>query len=146
MALYVKFYSATTYLSGQVAGQAIDWTNDTFKIALTNSAPSESTNTKFSDITEIAAGSGYTAGGASLAFTFSKITYQEIINATAITWTASGGDIGPFRYIVFYDSTPSDQPLLGYWDYGSNFTITSGNAFQWQPNGSATTGGIMYLQ
>jgi len=47
------------------------------------------------------------------------------------TFTASGGSIATFRYAVIYNSTPTSplKPLIGWWDYGTGVTITSGNSF-----------------
>jgi len=106
--------------------------SDSLKIALTNTAPT-ATNTIFSNITEIAAGNGYTAGGATVTVTTSTETsgtYSLIGSAANPTWTASGS-VGPFRYVVLYDSTPTTplKPLIGYWDYGSNLTLSTGNTF-----------------
>jgi hypothetical protein len=39
--------------------------------------------------------------------------------------TASGGTVGPFRYVYVYDDTvtvPAD-PLVCYFDYGSSITL-----------------------
>jgi hypothetical protein len=46
-------------------------------------------------------------------------------------WTASGGSIGPFRYVILFNDTPTSpaDPLIGYWDIGTNVTITTGNTF-----------------
>jgi hypothetical protein len=104
---------------------------DTLKVALTNSAP-VATNAVFGDITEISGGNGYSAGGTQATFssgTQSSGTYKLVLND--VTFTASGGSIGPFRYIVLYNATPvsPNKPLIGYYDYGTNLTITSGNSF-----------------
>jgi len=104
---------------------------DTLKVALTNSAP-VATNAVFGDITEISAGNGYSAGGTQATFASgvqSSGTYKLVLND--VIFTASGGSIGPFRYIVLYNSTPvsPNKPLIGYYDYGTNLTITSGNSF-----------------
>jgi hypothetical protein len=105
--------------------------SDTLKVALTNSAP-VSSNTVFANITEISAGSGYTAGGTAATISSSSQTsgtYKLVL--ADVTFTASGGSIGPFRYVVLYNDTPTSpaDPLIGYWDYGSNVTVTDGNSF-----------------
>jgi hypothetical protein len=104
---------------------------DALKVALTNTAPAAS-NAVFADITEITAQNGYAAGGAAATFTSgaqSSGTYKLVLADTTIT--ASGGSFGPFRYVVLYNSTPSSplKPLIGYYDYGTSITITSGNSF-----------------
>ena len=38
----------------------------------------------------------------------------------------------PFRYAVLYNATPANGNLIGYYDYGTNLTVTSGNSFQVQ--------------
>jgi len=111
----------------------IDLDSHTFGAALTNSAPNGGTNTVLADITQISAGNGYSTGGQSL----TSVTWTETGSGTGIwrwnaadfTWTASGGSIGPFRYIIFFDDTAASDELVGYLDYGTNLTITDGNAF-----------------
>ena len=102
------------------------------KVMLTNTEPSAS-NAVFADITEIAAGNGYTAGGNAASITSYTQTSgtAKLILADPATWTASGGSIGPFRYAVLYNSTPTSplKPLIGYWDYGSSVTLAAGETF-----------------
>jgi hypothetical protein len=104
---------------------------DTLKILLTNVAPA-ATNAVKADLTEITAQNGYSAGGATVTITASAQTtgtYKLVGND--VTLTASGGSFGPFRYAVLYNDTPTSpaDPLIGWWDYGSNLTITDGNSF-----------------
>lgn len=110
---------------------------DAFKLALTDTAPNASTHTVLADITEITAGNGYLAGGLSVAVTGSETggTYTLAQDAT-VTLTASGGAVGPFRYVVFYDDTVAGDPLLSYYDYGSSITLNSTETFDM---GAATT-------
>ena len=97
--------------------------SDTLKLALSNTAPTAATDDEFTDITEISDGNGYTAGGEELTVTSSSQssgTYSLVITSD-IVWTATGA-VGPFRYIVLYNSTASNDELIGYWDYGSEVT------------------------
>lgn len=103
---------------------------DAFKFALTNTAPNAATHTTLVDAVEIAAGNGYAAGGPAVAVTGSETsgTYTLAQDAT-VTVTASGGTIGPFRYVVFYDDTLAGDPLISYFDYGSSITLADTETF-----------------
>ena len=114
-------------LPEDVAEGVHDLGSDTLKAMLSNTAPTASDAQK-SDITEISAGNGYTAGGHSFALTSSSQTsglYKLIL--ADLTIAASGGSIGPFRYVVFYNDTSTNDKLIGWWDYGSSTSITDGN-------------------
>jgi len=134
MAAYVKYYCSTEDLAEKVHNLG----SDTLKVALTNTAPTL-THTLLSQIGEISAGAGYSAGGATVSVTSSSQSsglYKAI--ATDATISASGGDIGPFRYVVLHNVTATK--LLGYWDIGSATTITDGNT--WTADFDPTNGVI----
>jgi hypothetical protein len=126
MATYTKFQAFTEkqLISG------IDWDADTFKVALTNTAPTAATDDFFDDITEISAGNGYTAGGAATTITVSTSSGTAKVVGTDVTWNASGA-VGPFRYAVLYKDTgtASTSPLIAFWDYASSLTLANGESF-----------------
>lgn len=47
-----------------------------------------------------------------------------------LTLTASGA-VATFRYAGYYNDTPTSpaDPLIGWWDYGSDVTLASGETF-----------------
>ena len=103
---------------------------DTLKVMLTNTAPTAANAIK-SDITEISAGNGYTAGGTAATISSSvqtsgtyKLTLADVI------FTATGA-VGPFRYAVLYNDTPTSplKPLIAWFDYGSSISLASGETF-----------------
>ena len=125
MASYTKFNQFVEDLAKKVH----NLNSDTLKVMLTNTAPS-SANTVLANITEITPGNGYPAGGSAATFVSgaqSSGTYKLVLND--VTFTAAGGSIGPFRYVVFYNATPAAGPLIAWWDYGTSITLTNGNSF-----------------
>lgn len=138
MASFNKFNAFVNDLASKVHNLGAD----TLKVMLTNTAP-VATNAIKTDITELTAGSGYTAGGTQATLISSAQsggTYMLKLNN--VTFTASGGSIGPFRYCVLYNSTPANGNLIGYYDYGTALTVTAGNSFQVQFDG---TNGVLQL-
>lgn len=124
MASFVKYECFSETLSEK----AHNLDTDVLKIALTNTAPNVATHATLADITEISAGNGYTAGGADTTNSTSRASGTTSIVGVDVVWTASGGTIGPFRYVVLYNDTTSDN-LIGYWDYGSAVTLQIGETF-----------------
>ena len=103
----------------------------TFKVALTNTAPTASSNTAIADITQVSATGGYTSGG----YTLDSVTWAETSGTAKLTIadeviTASGGSVGPFRYVVLYNSTATSPAgaLIGYYDYGASITLADGES------------------
>ena len=104
---------------------------DTLKVVLSNTAP-VAANAMLADITQISAGNGYTTGGTQAVQSSSaQIAGNYKLVLADVTYTASAGSIGPFRYPVLYNDTPTSpaDPLVGFWDYGVSLTLTDGNSF-----------------
>lgn len=101
----------------------------TLKVFLTNEAPLSSDTVK-ADMTEISAGNGYAAGGADTQNDYAESAGVGSCTGVDIAWTATGGSIGPFRYAVLYNDTPTSpaDPLIGWWDYGSALTLLDGES------------------
>jgi len=142
MATYNKFQD----FSEQLTLGTYNFGTNTFKIMLTNSAPL-ATYTAKANITEIAAGNGYTAGGNTTTITVSETTGTTTVQGTQVVFTASGGSIGPFRYAVLYNSTvttPVLNPLVAWWDYGSSISLADTETFTVKFN-NTTPGTIFTL-
>ena len=110
---------------------------DQFVIALTNSAPI-ATNGVLADLTQItytnlSSRNLTTASSSQTGGTYSLTLNDLVLSAT--------GSVGPFRYVVVYDDTPTSpaDPLVGWWDYGSSITMTNGETFTIDFTGAAIT-------
>jgi hypothetical protein len=126
MASFQKFNAFTENL----INGTIDFDGHVFKVMLTNTAPL-ATNSVRADLTEISAGNGYTAGGTGTTISVTRSGGTTKVVGTDVVFTASGGTIGPFRYAVLYNdtqTTPAD-PLVAFWDYGSNVTLSNAETF-----------------
>lgn len=124
MASYNKFNNTVQYLGTG----SFNFSSDTFKVILTNTAP-VATNSAYSDIStnEVANGNGYTTGGSSPTFTSwanTSGTSKLILQPLTFTFT---GSAGTFRYAVLYDSTSGK--LMSSYDYGSSISPLNGDKF-----------------
>ena len=136
MATFNKFNSFVEAL----AEKTHNLSSDTLKLMLTNTAP-VATNTVKANITEISAGNGYSAGGATMTVSSSAQTsgtYKLVVDD--VTFTASGGSVGPFRYFVGYNDTAANDELIFWYDYGSSVTLANGESIT--ADFSATNGVI----
>ena len=138
MATVTKFYSFVE----AVHEKKHNLGSDTLKVLLTNTAPSLSNTVKADISGELSTGSGYTAGGATITVTSSaQSSGLYTLVADDVTWTASGGSIGPFRYAVIYNDTATNDELFCYIDYGYSITVASGQTFTIDFDG---TSGLYY--
>jgi hypothetical protein len=140
MATYNKFNDFSLQLSAGVQ----NFGTDTFKVMLVNSPAPVATNSIKSDLTEISAGNGYTAGGTATTISSADVTGTTTVSGTQVVFTASGGSIGPFRYAVLYNDTAASKNLVAWWDYGSSITLADTETFTVKFN-NATPGAIFTL-
>src|SRR5690349_17480204 len=99
MAAFNKFNAFV----GDLAQKVHNLNSDALKVMLTNTGP-VATNTVKSNISELAAGNGYATGGAAASLVSgidTSGTYKLIL--APVSWTASGGSIGPFEFAVLYN-------------------------------------------
>ena len=115
MATYNKFQSWVDYLT-----EGVNCSSDQFVVALTNSAPS-ATNSILTDITQITYTNLSTRNLTTASSSQTTGTYSLVVND--LTLTASGGSVAAFRYVVVYDDTVANDPLVAWFDYGSSITL-----------------------
>jgi hypothetical protein len=129
MASFVKFQRFATDLAAGVHANALNADTDTLKIYLSNTAPNVATNQVKADLAEIATGNGYT-GPVDVQNAATTATGTITVAGTDVVITASGA-VGPFRYVILYNDTPTSpaDPLIGYWDYGSSQSLNAGESF-----------------
>lgn len=87
-------------------------------------------NTVLVNITQIAAGNGYSAGGAAVTVTGStQVGGLYTLTANDVVFTAGPAAMAAFQYVTLYNSTPAAGPLIGWWDYGSAITVLNTQTF-----------------
>jgi len=118
---FFKFNSFTEAVAEKVHNLGAD----VLEVALTNTLP-VNTHTQLSNITQITytflnartvtvSGSAQTAG-----------VYK--LSITDKTLTSTGGSTGPFRYVVLFNQTATNDELIGWYDYGSSITLGDGES------------------
>jgi len=125
MATYNKFND----FSEQLVNGVQDFDANTYKIMLVNSPAPVATNSVKADLTEISAGSGYTAGGTATTIAVSETSGTTTVTGTQVVFTAAAGSIGPFRYAVLYNDSSASDNLVAWWDYGSSITLADTETF-----------------
>lgn len=110
----------------------IDLDSHTFKVILVNNYIYDATDENKADIgsVELATGNGYTAGGNVLGSpSFAFVTDRTKWDGNDVTFTASGGNIGPVTGAIIYDDTATNDKLVCYIDFGQAETVINGSDF-----------------
>jgi hypothetical protein len=107
--------------------------SDQLVVALTNTVP-VNTNAILTDITEITYTNLSSRNVTTSASSQTSGTYKLVL--TDLVLTASGA-VGPFRYVVLYNDTATNDDLIAWWDYGSSVTMANTETFTCDFDGSA---------
>jgi hypothetical protein len=126
MATFNKFNNFTKALGDKLHNLG----TDTFFVQLLNTAPS-ATNSIETDLpADLSTANGYTSGGVTLGTgTWSTASGTAKLVITNKVITASGGTIGPFRYVAILNNTATNKDLIGWYDYGSSITLNDTETF-----------------
>ena len=126
----------------QLGKKAVDVSADTFKVILMDDtfAFDKDAHATLDDVIsspskELETGSGYTRQNKELeggSWAEDDVNDKGVREFDNVTWTASGGAIGPTGSAVVYDDTSADKTVVGCIDFGTDFTIPDGSSFQIQ--------------
>jgi hypothetical protein len=129
--------AAPNHIKYLLATKAINFAADTFKIILMQSGFvfNKDDHEEYSDVVgnELGTGNGYTQGTkalAGVAVTEDDVDDRCEVVWSNVTWTATGGAIGPASGAIIYDDTVANDPIVGYIDFLSDYT---------QPDGGTVT-------
>jgi len=106
-----------------------DISDDTFKVALVTSSytPDKDTHEHFDDVTNEVSGTGYSAGGNTVAGTLTLSTANDrlTLEFASTSWTSATITA---RGAVYYSSTgtASTSTLIAFNDFGSDVAVTAG--------------------
>ncbi len=120
----------------------IDYDTNAVKLMLTTSAyvPNQDTQEDKADVTNEVTGTGYTAGGETLASkTLSNTNNVVTLDAADVTW--SNSTITARRAVLYDDSgaTDADKAVLLWIDFGQDESSSNGDfTVQWNASGIAT--------
>jgi hypothetical protein len=98
-------------------------------VALTNAANAPvATNSILANLTQIS----YTnlSSRVITGITAEHTTGTVTFTADDLILSASGGAVAAFRYVVLYNDDPTSpaDPLIGWYDYGSDLTLQNGES------------------
>lgn len=141
MATYNKFQIFVQDLAHAVH----DFSSDALEVALTAAANAPvATNAVLTDLTQIA----YTNLSSRVITTSSSSqtggTYSLVLND--LTISASGGAAAAFRYVVIFNqgTTAKVDPLIGWYDYGSDLTLQDGESLTIDFGADGPTTGTLF--
>lgn len=122
---YVKYQTALANIS-----EGANTGTDSWRLILSNTAPTVATDTTQANANELTTAGGYTVNGVACTITSHAQTggtYKLVLAAPASpTWTASGAGF-TFRYVILWNQTQNQ--LYGYWDRGVATVMAAGDTY-----------------
>jgi len=139
MATYTKYENG---IQAMLAGQIIAYgTTDAWLVAITTDAPDVAADDELADATQISSNNGY-PGSNDTANSGTRSGATVTVACADVVWTASGGNLGSSttgRYFPIYDDTSTTDKLIAYHDYGTTFTVATGETMTWNTGASLLT-------
>ena len=128
MASFTKLNGFVEHLAEKVHNLG----SDQLVVALSNTAPGSeatpptgaTTACKLSNVTQVSYTNCSSRNITTSASAQTSGTYK--LTLTDLVLTASGGSVGPFRYVYIYNDTATNDELIAYYDYGSSITLAAG--------------------
>ena len=128
MATFTKLNGFVEHLAEKVHNLG----SDQLVVALSNTAPGSeatpptgaTTACKLSNVTQVSYTNCSSRNITTSASAQTSGTYK--LTLTDLVLTASGGSVGPFRYVYIYNDTATNDELIAYYDYGSSITLAAG--------------------
>lgn len=136
MATFTRFQD----FAEQIGKGTHNFSSDTLKLFLTNTAPTAAADDELADITQI----DYTniTAAPTLTKQYTETGGVGTLAADAVVITATGA-VPTFRYYGVYNDTSTGDKLICYWDHGSEVTLASGETFTITFGADATMGTIL---
>lgn len=122
MATFNKFNSFVEAIAHGVH----DLGEDTLMLALTKDAPTAA-DSVLADLNEI--DYTYCSSRVMTRISSGQVDGKYTLICADLIIAATGGLVGPLRYVVLYNADAGSQELIGYWDYGSEFALNNGETF-----------------
>lgn len=113
-----------------VGSKVFNLASDQLKVALSNSAPTQSTLNQYSDISSPIASTNL-SGATPFNVTTTSYTQTSGVSkliCVDLVLTATGA-VGPFQYVFLYDDAATNKEIIGYYNYGSAVTMAATDTF-----------------
>lgn len=123
MATFNKFHPFVEALAEKVHNLGADQ----LAIALTNASnPPASGNSVLANLTQISYANLSSRAVTTVSSTQASGTYKLVLQDLVLT---ASGSVAPFRYVVLFNDTTASDNLIGWYDYGSEVTLSDGETF-----------------